>query len=85
MDKQLFLVHTGLSGNVTMIFGVLLSGYLMKRYHPSSSKVAAFVAISKYVYAIGLIVVMVLSDCGFMSDLPGTMQTDGRSVDSIRV
>lgn len=33
--------YPGLSGNVSMIFGVLLSGYLMKKYHPSSGQVAA--------------------------------------------
>ncbi len=61
-----------------MIFGVLLSGYLMKKFHPSSGQVAAFVAGSKYVYAFGLLVIMLISDCDFMSDLPGKMQLDGR-------
>lgn len=61
-----------------MIFGVLLSGYLMKKYRPSSRHVAMFVAVTKFVYAFGLIVIMLISDCGFMSDLPGEMQPDGR-------
>lgn len=61
-----------------MILGVLLSGFLMKKYRPTSGQVAAFVAGTKYVYAFGLILIMVLADCGVMTDLPGTLQKDGR-------
>ncbi|XP_057381266.1 solute carrier organic anion transporter family member 74D-like isoform X1 [Daphnia carinata] len=77
LSKSNAAMYSGLSGNVTMIFGVLLSGYLMKKYHPSSGQVAAIVAVSKYVYAFGLLLIMLLSDCNFMSDLPGSLQMNG--------
>ena len=60
-----------------MIFGVLLSGYLMKRYRPTGRQVAASVAITKYVYAFGLLVLMAVN-CSFNKDLPGQLQQDGR-------
>lgn len=60
-----------------MIFGVLLSGFFMMKYHPSARKVAALVASAKYVYAFGLILVM-FANCDFNMDLPGTRQPDGR-------
>lgn len=60
-----------------MIFGVLVSGYFMMKYHPTARQVAALVATSKYVYAVGLLLVM-LANCDFNEDLPGTRQPDGR-------
>lgn len=77
-DSTLPLIVAGLSGNVTMILGVLLSGYLMKRYKPSARVVAALVAATKYVYAVGLLLVMFAGTCHFNGDLPGTLQKDGR-------
>lgn len=61
-----------------MILGVLLSGYLMKKYRPTSELVAALVAVSKYVYAFGLLLIMLLGNCALTSDLPGATQSDGR-------
>lgn len=72
-----FCFPLGLAGNFSMIFGVILSGYWMKRYRPTSTQVAAIVAASKYIYAFGLLVIMLIADCGFMSDLPGVLQTNG--------
>ena len=60
-----------------MIFGVIVSGYFMTKYHPSARQVAALVASAKYVYAIGLILVM-FANCDFNADLPGTRLPDGR-------
>ena len=60
-----------------MVFGVLLSGYVMTKYRPSARKVTSFVAVTKYVYAFGMLLVM-LADCGFENDLPGTLTADGR-------
>ena len=67
----------GLSGNLSMIFGVLLSGYLMSRYRPKSGVVSLFIALTKYIYALGLLVVMLIN-CGFENDLPGILTADGR-------
>ena len=60
-----------------MIFGVLLSGFFMSRYRPSARAVAAYVAASKFIYAFGLLYIM-LFNCGFENDLPGTLTADGR-------
>lgn len=43
------------------------------------------VAVSKYVYAFGLLLIMLLSDCNFMSDLPGSLQMNGRYVTAIQL
>ena len=60
-----------------MIFGVLLSGFLMSRYRPKSGVVSFFIALTKYVYAFGLLLIM-LVNCGFENDLPGTLTVNGR-------
>jgi len=64
-----------------MIFGVLVSGFLMSRYRPSARSVAAFVAASKFIYAFGVLFV-VMFNCGFENDLPGTLTANGRYVRS---
>lgn len=60
-----------------MIFGVLLSGFFMSRYRPTSGRVSFFIAVTKFVYALGLLLAMLLN-CGFENDLPGTLTADGR-------
>lgn len=59
-----------------MVFGVLLSGYVMTKYRPGARKVSSFVAVTKYIYAFGILLVM-LANCGFENDLPGTLTADG--------
>ncbi len=53
-----------------MIVGVLVSGYLMKRYRPTARQVAALVLGSKFIYAFGLMGLMLLN-CPFDGDFPG--------------
>ena len=67
----------GISGNVTMILGVLVSSYLMTKYRPTARKVAALVFASKYIYAFGLLALMFCT-CSFSNDLPGQLEPDGR-------
>ena len=65
-----------------MIFGVLLSGYVIGRCRPSARSVAAFVAVTKFVYAFGLLFIM-LFNCGLENDLPGVLTANGRYIQLI--
>jgi len=69
-------LFSGLSGSASMIFGVLLSGYVIGRCRPSARSVAAFVAVTKFVYAFGLLFIM-LFNCGLENDLPGVLTANG--------
>ena len=49
----------------------------MSRYRPSARTVAAYVALSKFIYALVILLLMFLN-CGYENDLPGTLSTNGR-------